>query len=117
MERIGIHRYLRRGINVNSTYTATTRVGLIRACLRYIEDPTRSYVSRLFLALSPLFVLWVISPLDLVPEAVLGPLGLADDTAILIALFLIVRFAGSFYREKRYTKPLKLMKEKDYIDV
>ena len=88
-------------------YTKTTRVGLIRACLRYIEDPTRSFVSRAFLAVSPLLVLWVISPLDLVPEIVLGPLGLADDTAIVIALILLARLAVSFYAEQRYEKPRK----------
>lgn len=102
---------------MSKLYTTTPRVGLIRACLRYIEDPTRSFVSRAFLAISPVLVLWVISPLDLIPEAVLGPLGLADDTAILIALFLIMRLAGSFYKEKRYMKPATKIEKDNVIDV
>ena len=88
-------------------YEQTARVGYIKACQRYIEDPSRSLISRLFLALAPLFILWVVSPLDIIPEAFLGPLGLADDTAILIALFLLMRFAISFYAERRYVKPNK----------
>ena len=86
-------------------YESTSRVGFIKACLRYIEDPNRSLISRLFLALSPIFVLWVISPLDIIPELLLGPIGLADDGAILIALFFVFRLALSFYRDKRYVKP------------
>ena len=86
-------------------YTKTARVGLIRACLRYIEDPNRSLWSRVLLAVSPLLILWVVSPLDLVPEIILGPLGLADDGAILIAVILLVRLALSFYSEKRYVQP------------
>lgn len=91
--------------NVNSKYENTARVGFVKACLRYIEDPNRSLISRIFLALTPVLVLWVILPLDLIPELVLGPIGLADDGAIVIALFLLFRLAISFYSEKRYVKP------------
>ena len=73
--------------------------------MRYVEDPNRSLWTRILLAISPLLILWVISPLDLIPEVVLGPLGLADDGAILIALFLLARLAFSFYSEQRYVQP------------
>ena len=89
------------------TYQKTARVGFIRACLRYIEDPNRSLISRIFLALTPLLIFWIILPLDLIPEIVLGPIGLADDGAIIIALFLLFRLAISFYSEKRYIKPIR----------
>lgn len=98
-------------------YQNTARVGLIKACLRYIEDPNRNIFARLFLALSPLFILWVISPLDIVPEVFLGPLGLADDSAIIVALFFLAKFAVSFYSEKRYIKRAKRPDEKDIIDI
>lgn len=90
-----------------TTYEKTARVGFIKACLRYIEDPNRSLLTRIFLALTPLLVFWIISPLDLIPEVILGPVGLADDGAIIIALFLLFRLAISFYSEKRYVKPIK----------
>ena len=86
-------------------YKKTAKVGFIKACLRYIEDPNRSLISRIFLALTPLLILWIVLPLDLIPEIVLGPIGLADDGAIIIALFLLFRLAISFYSEKRYVRP------------
>lgn len=88
-------------------YKKTNKAGFITACLRYIEDPNRSLVSRIFLAITPLLVLWIILPLDLIPEMILGPIGLADDGAILIALFLLFRLAVSFYGEKHYVKTSK----------
>ena len=33
---------------------------------------------------------WVASPIDPIPEAVFGPLGLADDTAVIIAMALYI---------------------------
>lgn len=92
---------------MKGAYQTTTKAGFIKVMQRYVEDPNRSMLARLFLALSPLFVLYVISPLDIVPEAFLGPLGLADDGAILIALFLIIRFALSFYSNKKYVPKLE----------
>lgn len=85
-------------------YKQTVRVGILRACMRYIEDPNRSMISRIFLALAPLFIVWVVSPLDIFPEAFLGPLGLTDDALILISLILLIRLANNFYRTKRYVK-------------
>lgn len=83
-------------------YEKTVRVGIVKACLRYIEDPNRNLFTRIFLAISPLLVVWILSPLDLMPELVLGPLGLTDDVLIFIGLFLLVRLASNFYREKKY---------------
>lgn len=94
-------------------YENTVRVGFIRACLRYIEDPNRNIFGRIILILSPLLIVWVISPLDMLPEIVLGPLGLADDGAIILTLFFIIRFAFSFYKEKRYINPDKRLPEGD----
>ena len=86
-------------------YKQTTRVGILRACLRFIEDPTRNILLRAVLALAPVLIIYVLSPMDLVPELVLGPLGLADDSAILISVFLTMRLASNFYREQRYSAP------------
>lgn len=89
---------------MTNQYKQTVQVGIIRACMRYIEDPNRSMLSRIFLAMAPLFVVWVVSPLDILPEAFLGPLGLTDDALILISLILLIRLANNFYRTKRYVK-------------
>lgn len=86
-------------------YQKTARVGLVRACLRYIEDPNRNIIARLFLAVSPLLAVWILSPFDLLPEILLGPLGLTDDVLLLIGMFLLIRLANSFYKEKRYVRP------------
>lgn len=83
-------------------YSTTAKAGLIKVALRFIEDPNRNIFARILLAISPLLVVYIISPLDVVPEIILGPLGLADDGAILLALFLIMRFARSFYVNTKY---------------
>ena len=100
-----------------SFYQKTAHVGIIRACLRMIEDPNRAWWQRLFLALTPLFIVWVISPLDIVPEVFLGPLGLADDSIIIVTLFLLIRLAVQFYSERRYVRPKKNAQGKDIIDL
>ncbi len=90
---------------MSKAYEQTARVGILRTCLRYIEDPNRNLFTRLFLAISPLLVVWILSPLDLMPELILGPLGLTDDVLLLIGLTLLIRLANSFYKEKRYRRP------------
>lgn len=102
---------------MSSFYQKTPPVGIFAACLRLIDDPKRAWWQRLFLALTPLFIVWVISPLDILPEVFLGPLGLADDSIILVTIFLLVRFAVSFYKEKRYVKPNKKVSQNDIIDL
>ena len=98
---------------MKGVYEQTVRVGFIRTCLRYIEDPNRNMLARILLAISPLLIVWIISPLDIIPEIILGPLGLADDGAIILSLFFIMRFANSFYAEKRYMNPAKRLAEGD----
>lgn len=98
-------------------YQKTPHVGIIKACLRLIEDPNRAWWQRLLLALTPLIIVWIISPLDILPEIVLGPLGLADDTILLVTIFLLTRLAMSFYSERRYVRPTKNANGKDIIDL
>jgi uncharacterized membrane protein YkvA (DUF1232 family) len=96
---------------MNSSYQKTAQVGILKACLRYIEDPNRNIIGRLFLAITPLLFVWILSPLDLLPEFILGPLGLTDDILLLIGMFLLARLAYSFYGQKRYVKPNKQIKD------
>lgn len=98
-------------------YQKAPHVGIVGACLRMIQDPKRSKLQRLFLALTPLFIIWVISPLDLIPEVFLGPLGLADDSIIIITIILLIRLAVSFYSEKQYVRPTKDKNGNDIIDL
>lgn len=102
---------------MKSFYQKTARVGIVKACLRMIEDPKRAWWQRLLLALTPLFIVWIISPLDIIPEVFLGPLGLADDSVIVVTMFLLIRLAVSFYSERKYVKPSKKIDEKDIIDL
>lgn len=94
-----------------NTYQKTAQVGIIKACLRYIEDPNRNIFSRIFLALSPLLAVWILSPLDLMPEIILGPLGLTDDILILIGIFLLVRLANNFYRYQKFVPKNKRIEQ------
>jgi len=52
----------------------------IRALLRGQRVPNRA---KLAIAAA---VLWLLSPLDPLPEALFGPVGLLDDVAVLVAL-------------------------------
>jgi uncharacterized membrane protein YkvA (DUF1232 family) len=88
---------------MTGSYKKATQAGIIKACLRYIEDPNRSIISRAFLAMTPLLIVWIVSPLDLIPEFILGPLGLTDDALIMISLFLLIRLANRFYKDKKYS--------------
>lgn len=98
-------------------YTHTAHVGILKACMRFIDDPNRPKWQRLMLALTPLFFVYVISPLDLIPEMFLGPFGLADDGLIVISILLIARVAVTFYSEKKYARPTKNAQGKDIIDL
>lgn len=98
-------------------YITTAHVGILKACLRFIDDPNRPWWQRLLLALSPIFFVYVISPLDLIPEVLLGPFGLADDVLLIVSIFLIGRLAVSFYSEKKYARPTKNAQGKDIIDL
>jgi uncharacterized membrane protein YkvA (DUF1232 family) len=98
-------------------YIKTAHVGIIKACMRFIDDPTRPWWQRLMLAFTPMLIVWVISPLDILPEAFLGPLGLADDTIIIVTMFLLMRLAVTFYSERKYVRPKKNAKGKDIIDL
>jgi uncharacterized membrane protein YkvA (DUF1232 family) len=102
---------------MSNFYQKTPHVGIVKACLRFIDDPNRPWWQRLFLVFTPLVIVWIISPLDLIPEAFLGPLGLADDSILIVTLFLIVRFAYSFYSNQMYVRPTKDKNGKDIIDL
>lgn len=98
-------------------YVHTAHVGILKACLRFIDDPNRPWWQRLLLALTPFFFVYVISPLDLIPEVFLGPFGLADDSILIVSVFLLARLAVSFYSEKKYARPTKNAQGKDIIDL
>jgi uncharacterized membrane protein YkvA (DUF1232 family) len=83
-------------------YKKTAQVGIFKAVLRYIEDPNRNIITRIFLAATPLFIVYVLSPLDLIPEVLLGPIGLTDDILIIAGLIFLLKLANSFYSNKKY---------------
>jgi len=53
--------------------------------LEFLPGPVRSLTRGMGkLLILVIMVLYVISPVDLLPEAVLGPIGLIDDLAVII---------------------------------
>lgn len=46
-----------------------------------------------------LMIIYALSPVDLIPEAILGPLGLVDDSVVILNIFRQVsRVLGDFVR-------------------
>lgn len=55
----------------------------------YVESPQRNFWQKMTLKEKLLIIigiLYVVSPVDFIPEAVLGPLGLLDDGGAVVAL-------------------------------
>ena len=102
---------------MSNSYKNTAHVGIVAACLRLIQDPNRPAWQRVLMAFTPLMIFWIISPLDLIPEAFLGPLGLADDSILVITVFLLVRLAMSFYSTKQYVRPTHNASGQEIIDI
>ncbi|ERN18198.1 E3 ubiquitin-protein ligase RNF170 [Amborella trichopoda] len=64
---------------------------LIRRLLRELMDPQRSlplvFRARIFISMF-VSVLYVLSPIDILPEAILGVIGLLDDALIVLVVLL-----------------------------
>lgn len=77
---------------------------LLRRLLRELFDPQRSLPlvmrARVFISMF-LSVAYVLSPIDLIPEAILGVVGLLDDLLIVLFGFLHV---AALYRSVLYTR-------------
>lgn len=74
---------------------------LIRATLRG-ED---TGLSRGRLVVMSLAALYVLSPLDFIPEAILGPLGLGDDGLVGVALATFLLAASDSHLRRRPPAP------------
>lgn len=75
-----------------------SKVGIIRAGMRFLRDPHARTLDKLILVLWPLYLA---SPVDVLPELVLGPLGLADDTAVALRALYLVFYAARRYRRRK----------------
>ena len=87
-ETQGRHSLPARLLNVPSVLGAALR-----------GDP--SAVSRWRLLAMGLGALYVLSPLDFIPEAFLGPLGLADDSVVSVTLVVFLLGASDAYMTAR----------------
>ncbi|XWS15367.1 hypothetical protein CRYUN_Cryun35bG0090800 [Craigia yunnanensis] len=75
---------------------------LLRRLLREMKDPQRSLPlvikARVYLAMF-LSAIYIFSPIDIIPEAILGIVGLLDDLLIVLVFFLHV---AAIYRSVLY---------------
>lgn len=68
--------------------------------LEFLPEPIRGIVRGTWkIAVLGFVVLYVISPIDLLPEAVLGPIGLIDDILVVLVGTSLIGF--DFMRVKR----------------
>ena len=75
--------------------------GWCRAFWRMFRDPHTPRRSKWLLV--GLAALYLFSPVDLVPEAVTGPLGLLDDAVLVpLLLWLVTRLAPVWVRRRAY---------------
>ncbi|MBK35048.1 MAG: hypothetical protein CME26_05890 [Gemmatimonadetes bacterium] len=87
--RIPIHRLPLRGF-----FAIVTKLPqYIRLAFRLLFEPKAPLLHRIFLVGATIYV---VSPFDLIPEAILPPLGLAEDIVILLlAVHNLIRFTPS----------------------
>lgn len=69
------------------------------------EETTMRYLSKPQLAMMVIAVLYLVSPVDLVPEIVLGPLGLTDDAAAFTAIITTLMLARARAKEQSQQIP------------
>lgn len=74
------------------------KIGLIEALKALYRDKSVSRRRRWVTAVSTVLGVYAISPIDLVPEAVLGPLGLIDDAGALTTVGVVVFNAARYYQ-------------------
>lgn len=75
------------------------KMNIFKSGYRMIKDPS---VSKWHKVLMVGFVAYMVSPVDPVPEAVLGPIGLVDDAGVLgvvgpIVVMMAKRYANDFF--------------------
>lgn len=58
------------------------------------------YLSKPQIAMLVIAVLYLVSPVDVIPEVLLGPLGLTDDAAALTAIITALVYARSRAKEQ-----------------
>lgn len=69
--------------------TSRSKIGRFAAARRYLADKDASFVGKAFLVFA---VLYVVTPIDVVPEAFLPVLGWLDDIGVVgLALFHLGR--------------------------
>lgn len=81
-----------------SYFAQERKAGIVTACFRLIRDRNVSALDRFVLSLWPLYLA---SPVDPLPEVVLGPLGLADDAAVFARAMYLALVVAQRYRNTR----------------
>ena len=94
-----------------------------KICGDFITDVLRSIrvMKKLFALLGAILsVIYLISPVDLISEIPLGPIGLIDDAAVIpihLACLKVLGFDASRLLGRRSSKIKKAAKEDDIVDI
>jgi uncharacterized membrane protein YkvA (DUF1232 family) len=86
-----------------SARKAAETVGIFKACVRLVKDPSVGWVDKIIMCGWSVYLL---SPVDPIPELLVGPIGLADDTAVGLRAAYLIYQAHKFYRYRRYRNDL-----------
>ena len=70
--------------------------GKVGSVLRFLNDRGGSLKDKAFFVAG---LIYVISPVDILPELVMGPLGLTDDLWVVLALWRMSRGAEKAYKD------------------
>jgi uncharacterized membrane protein YkvA (DUF1232 family) len=81
-----------------STSNAAKSVGIFKACARLVKDPNVSRVDKIIMCT---WYIYLLSPIDPVPELLLGPIGVVDDVGVGFRAAYLIFQAHKYYRYRR----------------
>ena len=93
------------GLMVPGKFSLAQRVATVPRLLAATLRGEDTGLARWRLALLGLGVMYVLSPLDFIPEALLGPLGLGDDGLVSVAVATFLLSASEAYLQRGKTQP------------
>jgi uncharacterized membrane protein YkvA (DUF1232 family) len=74
---------------------ATGIFEIFKACLRLVKDPNVGKVDKVIMCT---WWIYLLSPIDPIPELLVGPIGLADDAAVGLRAAYLIHQAYKYYR-------------------
>jgi uncharacterized membrane protein YkvA (DUF1232 family) len=78
-----------------SAKNAAKSVSTFQACIRLVKDPSVNWIDKVIMCT---WFIYLLSPIDPIPELLVGPIGLVDDTAIGLRAAYLIYQAYKYYR-------------------